>query len=217
MIPVKKIFFQFIPLIVLVIVVTYLSLHISKNPGSSDSVAIQIPFDTLDQQFRKAETEKLLVEVYPIKETSENIKKDFGLVVYYRNPSDENTDAKDFNPNLDFQKKTANYVSYLKHKGVNGTDIPWGYQFTINQSQLFNRYNMAIQLNTETLNMTFSYDSCKIPPGCNKGNQNIVLRDSACKIPPGCKFIPLRTTIMKNHIKELFELTDEKKKSSYRH
>lgn len=174
-----------------------------------------IVYDTLVRHLDKLNTDRLLIEVYPTKQSGSLKKNDFNVEVRYFDANHSSlTSSIQPTESGALKKEAKNYVAWLKNKKTPQSQIPYGYHLTIDRHQLKGNKNLSLYMFPNSLSVKYSIDSCKFPPGCSFNSEKdsdgdsettTLLLDSACKFPPGCLNIPLSTLFMNDIIKTQYK------------
>jgi hypothetical protein len=155
----------------------------------------------------KSKSKKVILNVYPVKLSSNPAKKDFDFKIAYQDAIDY---GKGINNKIDdklFEMQSGWYVNFLKTKSVPRNKIPFGYFIHLDSSFLKNNVGISVCLVPGKENMNYFLlsekssggttkkdSTCKCPPDCCK--YYILASDSTGKCPPECGgFLIYHTTI----------------------
>lgn len=199
----------------------YLSAYQSKEKLESSkpktSIKHVILRDSLTSKFHTLKSNKLLLEIIPVKESDDVAKTDFNLLLSFQDPNGKpepkNPKKKKVKP--EFQKKAASYATYMKRTGVLEKDVAWGYYLMLDKSMLGPKDNVILSYSPTEQQVTYAVDSCRYPPGCYMTlSYEYVVIDSACKVPPGCPWdtqaSSARIAAMRDLVKKQYKLNVEK-------
>jgi hypothetical protein len=110
-------------------------LFVAATTQSANNYRLHKTLDTkkLQQLLIKNKSTKLVLDIYPVKQTSYVNKKDFDVLVVPRNK-----DGKPFTQSnkSEFEKGSANYAHFLHQKNMAAGTVLLGYQATISEQQL---------------------------------------------------------------------------------
>jgi hypothetical protein len=145
---------------------------------------------TLDikQLLAKSKSNKLRLDVYPVKQTPDVNKKDFDLLVVPRNK--EGKPVMQSNKGA-FEKGSANYAAFLHKKNIPPGTVSLGYQVILDELQL--KGNTKIHIFIDVLQPSFS----KVYMSTASLGQSS-FSDSAPigKCPPACFYDPSLSAII---------------------
>ena len=110
-------------------------LFVAATTQSANNYRLHKTLDTkkLQQLLIKNKSTKLVLDIYPVKQTSYVNKKDFDVLVVPRNK-----DGKPFTQSNKsvFEKGSANYAHFLHQKNIAAGTVLLGYQATVSEQQL---------------------------------------------------------------------------------
>jgi hypothetical protein len=110
-------------------------LFVAATTQSANNYRLHKTLDTkkLQQLLIKNKSTKLVLDIYPVKQTSYVNRKDFDVLVVPRNK-----DGKPFTQSNkgEFEKGSANYAHFLHQKNMAAGAVLLGYQATISEQQL---------------------------------------------------------------------------------
>lgn len=152
----------------------------------------------------------VLLEMYPIKHSPDETKKDFDVVVFYRDMHGPYLNKEEWMKAGEFRQKAGNYFSYLKKRKIDISQVPLGYETYISAKEFCKLTLLESSIYPNTMKMVMRSDTCRIPPGCNMNQvQTMSLTTStptydSCRIPPGCAAPLLNNSMMKELLEAHF-------------
>ncbi|THU38282.1 hypothetical protein FAM09_16530 [Niastella caeni] len=120
--------------VILFIAATTLSTNgIHQSAGNNYRLHKTLDAKALQQWLVKNKSGKLILDIYPVKQTPNANKKDFDVLVVPRNK-----DGKPFTQTHKgtFEKGSANYAHFLHQKNMAAGAVQLGYQATIDEQKL---------------------------------------------------------------------------------
>jgi hypothetical protein len=144
---------------------------ITELPPQKDacSSCTTLKWDTLKKLV--AEKGKIVLEIYPVKYSSDMSLCKVDLVTYLSEAEGKRIARKDDLPDQAFEEASKNYVAYLKKKDVPRERITLGYQMVMTRATSAAENNVKICYDSDNRQLDYPgtvmyYDSCRVPPGC---------------------------------------------------
>lgn len=116
------------------VVILFMACHgLHQSAGNDYKLHKTLDAKDLQQWLNKNESSKLILDIYPVKQSPDANKKDFDVLLVPRN-----TDGKPFTsaPKGAFEKGSANYAQFLHQINMPAGAVQLGYQATIEQQKL---------------------------------------------------------------------------------
>lgn len=131
----------------------------------------------------KSEYKKIVMNIYPVKQSNHLKKRDFDLKIIYQDWKEHSKNlGSKFNNKL-FSVQSTNYVSYLKSKNISMKIIPHGYYLEIDEASIKNIAAISFYLSPEDNQLEYYLLS---ETGEQKDDDKTLKPDSTCKCPPEC-------------------------------
>jgi hypothetical protein len=117
--------------LVVISIMAYRGIH--QSAGNNYRLHKTLDAKTLQQWLDKNKSSKLVLDIYPVKQSPYANKKDFDVLVVPRNK-----DGKPFTQTYKgaFEKGSANYAHFLHQKNMPAGAVQLGYQATIDKQKL---------------------------------------------------------------------------------
>lgn len=194
----KRILLILAPLLGLVLLFTLvpdLGAGIMEVFGVKDKVPAsyftQVTKKKMQDIFAETQSPYLVVDAYPVKKTPYRYRADVTLALFFRNPSGKIVYTNEPLNEAELATQQEYYRVYMNANNPALTAVPEAFQVLV-MRDLIERNNMNIRLSTDDGRTYVSYDTCRIPPGCDppietsaQASDEIILSDT-CRIPPGC-------------------------------
>jgi len=144
---------------------------VTELPPQKDacSSCTTLRWDTLKKLV--AEKGKIVLEIYPVKYSSDMSQCKVDLVTYLSEAEGKRIARKGDLPDQAFEEASKNYVAYLKKKEVPRDKITPGYQMVMSRATSAAENNVKICYDSDHGKLDYPgtvmyYDSCRVPPGC---------------------------------------------------
>lgn len=152
----------------------------------------------------------VLLELYPIKHTPDENKKDFDVIVFYRDMHGPYLNKEEWMKSGELRQKAGHYFSYLKKRKIDVKQVPLGYEAYLSAKEFCKLTLLEANIYPASMKMIMRTDSCRIPAGCNINEmQTMSLTMStqtydSCRIPPGCAVPLVNNSMMKELLQAHF-------------
>jgi len=129
----------------------------------------ELSWDTLKMLI--AEKGKIIMDIYPVKYSSDSSSCKTDLAIYLRGPEGSHIPQPGDLPQEKFEDAAKNFVALLKTKHVLREDVTLGYQMSLDESSqtTLKHIILTYQLHRSQLQYPGGfprYDTCRVPPDC---------------------------------------------------
>ncbi len=163
----------------------------SVQPKNS-KVCKTLLLSDVEQAFLKSNSKKIILNIYPLKESQDPQKKDFSFSIKFGDTAAQYIYMGKQMSNKQFNQQSYNYIKSLKENNIPKHLVPLGYYIEMNAENMktnlelcmsfVNGKQVSFEKHTEYTIMAASADSCKCPPVCPCGPIMLAEANSMKKI-----------------------------------
>jgi hypothetical protein len=152
---------------------------------NTNIIACELQEKMVREAWQKTKSNTLMLEIYPLKLSSDAAKKDFDMLILFRDSAKGTVIYESHKmSNTAFEKETANYISFLKARQQPLANMPAAYQMMFKKEQ-------AEKLGTNPVYINIASDLA-LRTGVSQNDSS----GACCKCPPLCAFTAVKSGVI---------------------
>ena len=149
-----------------------------QGPEKDNKVYKNVTAKEISDALAKSKTNKVILNIYPVKLSDDPQKNDFDIALVYQDASDPGINLGSIVDIKTFENKSANFVNYLKTKKTPQDKVAWGYYIELDSTSVQESKGLSISVLAEKNQVAW----CNI-----RYTKTTVPTDTAIgKCPPQC-------------------------------